>query len=450
MNAQQLRAAILQQAIEGKLVPQLDSEPAVEQIGEAPEDVPFEIPEKWKWVALGSVCVHVQRGKSPKYSDIQEIPVVAQKCNQWDGFHIEKAKFIDPESLKSYKEERILQDKDVLWNSTGLGTLGRTAIYLSKLNPYKCAVADSHVTVIRTDKEILDPSYLYYYICNPSVQRVIESQSDGSTKQKELATSTIKAYPLPLPPLEEQRRIVAKLEELLPLVEEYGKSQDALDKMNAEFGDKLRASILQEAIQGKLVPQLDEEPAVEQISEAPEDVPFAIPEKWKWVQLSSVGKIVGGGTPKTAVDEYWTDGTVAWITPADLGKNNSKFIARGAKFITKKGLTSSSARLMPKGSIVYSSRAPIGHIAIADNELCTNQGCKSLVPTETMITSDWAYYVMIARTPDIQSRASGTTFKEISGKGVGETYIPLPSLSEQRRIVAKIEELFQEVEKISR
>ncbi len=206
----------------------------------------------------------------------------------------------------------------------------------------------------------------------------------------------------------------------------------------------LRNKILDKAIRGELVPQLETEPAVETFTEEPASVPFAVPEKWKWVQLANIGSIVGGGTPKTSNPEYW-NGDVNWLTPADLGKNKWLFIASGAKSITKKGLAESSAKLMPAGSVIYSSRAPIGHIAIACAPVCTNQGCKSFVPNK-MITSKWAYYCLIARTPDIQSRASGTTFKEISGKGVGETWIPLAPLEEQGRIVEKVELLLAEVD----
>ncbi len=209
-----LRASILQEAIQGKLVSQIDEEPSVEQIGVPPEDVPFAIPEKWKWVTIGSVCEYIQRGKSPRYSDIQEIPVVAQKCNQWDGFHIEKAKFIDPETADSYKKERWLQEGDVLWNSTGLGTLGRVALYEEHLNPYGRAVADSHVTVLRSSNLIYS-KYLYFYICSPTIQSIVEEISSGSTKQKELATTTIKNLFIPLPPILEQHRIVDRIVQLL-------------------------------------------------------------------------------------------------------------------------------------------------------------------------------------------------------------------------------------------
>ena len=178
------------------------------------EEIPFEIPDTWVWVRLDDICEYIQRGKSPKYSPIKKYPVIAQKCNQWSGFSIEKAQFIVPETISSYGEERKLQDGDLLWNSTGLGTLGRMAIYYSKLNPYELAVADSHVTVIRTLKKFVSSEFLYAYFSSYTVQSVIEDKSDGSTKQKELATNTVKAYLVPLPPYEEQKRIVNRIDEV--------------------------------------------------------------------------------------------------------------------------------------------------------------------------------------------------------------------------------------------
>ncbi len=241
---EELKKSILQYAIQGKLVKQRKEEGTAEALYQqiqaekqklfkadklkktkalpeiTEDEIPFDIPESWKWVRLEQVCEYIQRGKSPKYSDIRMYPVVAQKCNQWSGFCLEKAKFIDPKTISSYKEERILQDGDLMWNSTGLGTLGRVASYEKKLNPYVLAVADSHVTVIRPLKLLVNTKYLYYYISNPSVQSVIEKQSSGSTKQIELSTDTVKNYIIPLPPLAEQKRIVKKVEELIPLIKQ--------------------------------------------------------------------------------------------------------------------------------------------------------------------------------------------------------------------------------------
>ena len=256
-----LRKSILQEAIQGRLVPQDPTdEPAsvlleriqeeklrllkegklkkkditdsiifkgddnkyFEKIGNEihciDEEIPFEIPSTWAWVKLDTICSYIQRGKSPKYSLIKKYPVVAQKCNQWSGFHIEKAQFIEPNSLSSYGEERLLQDGDLMWNSTGLGTLGRMAIYKSDLNPYELAVADSHVTIIRAIKNYTIPEYLYCYFSSNTVQSVIEEKADGSTKQKELATATVKNYIVPLPPLDEQQRIIKRVQELFGLL----------------------------------------------------------------------------------------------------------------------------------------------------------------------------------------------------------------------------------------
>ena len=184
------------------------------EMREITDEIPFEIPETWSWVRLEDICEYIQRGKSPKYSLIKKYPVIAQKCNQWSGFSIDKAQFIVPETISSYGEERKLQDRDLLWNSTGLGTLGRMAIFYSKLNPYELAVADSHVTVIRAFKQYVCPEYLYTYFTSYTVQSVIEEKSDGSTKQKELATKTVKAYLVPLPPYEEQKRITNRINEV--------------------------------------------------------------------------------------------------------------------------------------------------------------------------------------------------------------------------------------------
>ena len=182
------------------------------------DEIPFEIPQSWLWVRLAEICTYIQRGKSPKYSPIRKYPVIAQKCIQRSGFSIESARFIEPNSLQSYAKERLLEDNDLMWNSTGLGSLGRIGIYKSNLNPFELAVADSHVTVIRSFKSAILSKYLYYFFSNPSVQNTIEDSADGSTKQKELATSTIKTYLVPIPPLSEQKYIVNKVEELLKVI----------------------------------------------------------------------------------------------------------------------------------------------------------------------------------------------------------------------------------------
>ena len=297
--------------------------------------------------------------------------------------------------------------------------------------------------------ENLNNRYVWFLFQSPYFIEYVKSKQKGAAYPA-ISDKDFYSVPIPLPPIQEQRLIVQKLNELLPLVESYGKEQEALEKLEKELPGKLRASLLNEAIQGKLVPQLDTEPAAEQIGEVPEDIPFSIPEKWKWVQLKAIGTIVGGGTPKTNIESYWSNGTINWFTPADLGEIQGDYAIESTRKITPDGLKESSAKLMPPGSILFSSRAPIGYIAISTTKCCTNQGCKSFVPNLDIISTEWAYYAILALTDEIKSRASGTTFKEISGKEMGKTWVPLPPLEEQRRIVEKLNALFKDLDRLTR
>lgn len=166
---------------------------------------------------------------------------------------------------------------------------------------------------------------------------------------------------------------------------------------------------------------------------------------YKKVKISDIGKIVSGATPKTKdVDNY--GGSIAWITPADLSGYTSKYISHGSRNITQKGYDSCSTHLMPRGTVLFSSRAPIGYVAIAENALCTNQGFKSIIPGDD-IDSEFLYYQLKYLKKEIQEKGSGTTFKEISAKTLGEVFVTVPPLDEQSRIVARIEELFSELDK---
>lgn len=169
---------------------------------------------------------------------------------------------------------------------------------------------------------------------------------------------------------------------------------------------------------------------------------FRIPIGWAWCKLSEVGAIVGGGTPPSADSDNFTTGgsVIAWLTPADLGKHSGLYVSHGARDLTLQGLRSSSATVMPKGSVLFTSRAPIGYTAIAANEVSTNQGFKSVVPYVLGCNLFIAIYFR-AFAAWIDGKASGTTFREVSGKIVANLPFPLPPLAEQRRIVAKVDEL---------
>ena len=163
-----------------------------------------------------------------------------------------------------------------------------------------------------------------------------------------------------------------------------------------------------------------------------------LPDGWSSAPLGEVCTVVSGATPKTANSALW-GGEVAWITPDDLSKDHSQTVFGGRRTLTGAGLASCSARLFPAGSVIFSSRAPIGYVAIAGVEMATNQGCKTAVPPES-IASNYLYWHLVWSTPEIESRASGTTFREISGKRFAETMLRWPPIDEQRRIVEILED----------
>ena len=507
MTAQQLKNSILQMAVQGKLVPQdPNDEPAsvllerirtekeqlikekkikreknpsvifkgadntpYEKIGDEvrslADEVPFDIPDSWEWVRLIDVCEYIQRGKSPKYSPIKKYPVVAQKCNQWSGFSIEKAQFIEPNSLSSYGPERLLQDNDLMWNSTGLGTLGRMAIYKTAANPYELAVADSHVTVIRPLKQFVLPEYLYYYFANPSVQSVIEDQADGTTKQKELATATIKAYLTPIPPLDEQRRILTKLSEVLPVVKCYGTVYDETVAMQEAFPERLKKSILQEAVQGKLVPQDPSDEPAEALLERiraekqrlikedkikkdkhesvifrrdnshyekldgverciDDEPPFEIPENWCWVRFGTA--LVNRDAERIPLSVSQRE---------KLDKKYDYYGASGVIDKVDRYLFDKPLLLVGEdGANLLLRSKPIAFIA--SGQYWVNNHAHVI---DAVAGVDLRYIALFINATNLAPYVTGTAQPKMNQEKLNSILVPLPPTNEQRRIVSAFE-----------
>lgn len=171
-----------------------------------------------------------------------------------------------------------------------------------------------------------------------------------------------------------------------------------------------------------------------------------IPEGWRVGRLEELGDIVGGATPSKAEDSYYTSKGIAWLTPKDLSNKLSKFTSRGEIDLTQEGYNSCSAKLMPKGSVLFSSRAPIGYITIAKNDICTNQGFKSVVPKYA--GTAYIYYLLKTNTKRIESMSSGTTFKEASGSLMKSLAVIIPPKSIIDNYEASVVELFNEQEVI--
>ena len=420
------------------------------------DEIPFDVPEGWEWCRLTEITFEIFAGgdKPENYSKTQtdefSIPIFANGA-----------------------------ENDGLYGFTNKARVNKSAITVSARGTigFCCIRHMPFVPIVRlitiVPAEGINIEYLRIVF-----QALIETGEGSSIPQ--LTVPGIKPKLIPIPPYSEQTRISNKLIETEKIVSAVELNQESV----VNYIKLAKSKILDLAIRGQLVPQdPNDEPAsvlLERIRAEKEElikagkikrdkkesvifkgednsyyekigdkircidaeIPFDLPELWTFARLKHIGGIVGGGTPKTNIGKYW-DGNIPWLTPADLSGYDSMYISTGSRTITDFGLKSSSAQMLPANSILYSSRAPIGYTAIATNPVCTNQGFKSVVPYDFSI-SPYLYYSLKARTDNIIQRATGTTFKEISGSEMAETIIPIPPLNEQSKIVEKVTQL-QEV-----
>lgn len=296
---------------------------------------------------------------------------------------------------------------------------GKTA-YVSILDDGEVGFGSTEYIVFRNIEGVTDSKFVYYFVTSPWFREIAIKSMVGSSGRQRVQQSVLENLEVTLPPLEEQRRIAGIL----------GSLDDKIE-LNRRINANLEAQA-QALFRSWFV---DFEPF--------RDGPFVdselgkIPQGWKVGTLSEIGDVIGGGTPSKIVSEYYTDNGIAWITPKDLSTNNCKFTSKGETDISELGYKNSSAKLMPRGSVLFSSRAPIGYISIAKNEICTNQGFKSIVPKKA--GTCFIYYFLRNNTSKIESMASGSTFKEASGGLMKSLEVIIPS----NKILTAFEEAIQ-------
>ena len=245
-----------------------------------------------------------------------------------------------------------------------------------KLTKDRCYLTNLSIAA-NIDSNVVLPEYLYYYFKPRSLRYL-----DSGSAQSQITISDLERVMIPIPPLSDQKAICS-----------YLKLLDGKIQNNKQINENLEQQA-QALYQELFVDNAD--PA------------------WQQGTICDLGAVVGGSTPSKAKAEYYTENGIAWITPKDLSVNKSKFIAHGENDITELGLKNSSANIMPEGTVLFSSRAPIGYIAIATGEVTTNQGFKSVVPKPEIGTA-YVYYFLKNNLPVIEGMASGSTFKEVSG-----------------------------------
>ena len=484
MDGKQLKNSILQWAIQGKLVPQNPKdEPAqkllerialsrhserseesskrskktsknppsriyrengvwYEQIGTAtPKDIsdeiPFEIPENWAWCRLGNL-IKISSGDGLVSKDMKKGDIPVFGGNGITGYHTEANVF----------EETVV--------------IGRVGFYCGSVHvtPNKAWVTDN-AFITDYPKNEINREFLVFCL-----KFLDLGKSHNATAQP--VVSGKKIYPLffPLPPLVEQKRIVAKLEQVLPLAEEYGAAQEQLDKLNKELPEALKKSILQEAIQGKLVPQnpKDESASVllakirkekevlvkqgklkkKDLESAPiddEEIPFEIPDSWTWVRFESIAQRIVGKTPERGNSSYWSKTGYPWVTISDM--SDYGHVKATKEFISEKA-SNLMGTISPKDSLLMSFKLTVGRTSILDIAAYHNEAIITVLPyyDKENILRDYlfTFLPLISLTGKSKDAIKGMT---LNSKSIAALLIPLPPLAEQKRIVAKLEQLFK-------
>ncbi len=497
MTPQELKNSILQLAIQGKLVEQRPEEGTGEElykqiqtekqrlikagtikkeelIPEIIEDEkPFDIPDSWIFVRLDDIIQkNIKRGKSPTYIASSNTLVFAQKCNvKTGGINMTLAQYLDESTLHKYPKEEFMRDMDIVVNSTGNGTLGRIGIYSDSDNPKnQQIVPDSHVTVVRVNNYTL-PKYAYYFLKRK--QPYLESMGDGSTNQTELKPYVLRALVIPLPPLAEQKRIVAKIEELLPLIERYEQAWSKLEDFNKHFPIDMQKSILQMAIQGKLVEQRSEEGTGEQLYQqiqaekqrlikigtlkkdkpqpeiTEDEKPFDIPESWAWVRLQEIGELSRGRSQHRPRNDssLYINGTVPMIQTGDVARANG-YISVWSVMYNEFGVAQS--RIWKAGTVCLTIAANIGDVAILKFDACFPDSVVGFNAYRPVVSNEYFMYGLMCYKSILNIMSRSTAQKNINIDILSKIAFPLPPLAEQKRIVAQLEEILPLCEKLKR
>ena len=423
------------------------------------DEQPYTIPSNWVWVGLKYISKKIFAGgdKPENFSKMKTdkniFPIFSNG--------------IDKDGLYGYTDEAKVLEKALTISARG--TIGFTKIREANFTPIIRLIV-----IILKDRILYE--FLDYYFKYNSLEGV------GSSIPQ-LTVPIVNEKIIPLPPLNEQKRIVEKLDFLF---EKTKRAKEIIEEVKIDIENR-KISILDRAFKGtltskwrnenktsdvkELLKTINEEkikkweedclqaekdgnkkpkkPIIKEVKDMivpVDEQPYKLPDSWVWVRLGDIGKITSGGTPTSNEKSYY-GGDIIWITPADMSKQQSSpWFSNSSKKITNLGLQKSSAQLIEGNSVVYSSRAPIGYVNIVKDKFTTSQGCKSVTPIKNSLM--YIYYVLIERTEDIKYRASGTTFKEISALEFGKTLVPLPPLEEQQEIVRVLDEVLENENKV--
>lgn len=475
MTPKELKSSILQLAVQGKLVEQRPEEGTGEELYQqiqvekrklikedkikkekplpeiSEDEIPFDIPANWKWTRIGEI-LNVTMGQSPKGQSVIEGGTGTE-------FHQGKI-FFGTDYLQESNQTTAEITKIAEANSVLLCV--RAPVGIANITKRRICIGRGLCAIATLG--CMDERFVLHFL--RAFQMDFIKKSTGTTF-KAITNDVVKEQCFPLPPLDEQKRIVAKIEELLPYIDRYEKAWNRLEDFNRRFPVDMQKSILQMAIQGKLVEQRPEEGTGEELyqqiqaekqklikegkikKEKPlpkiseDEIPFEIPESWKWCRLSTLGITQTGNTPSKAHPEY-TGQDVPFITPGDI--LNSRIFYNNQAL---SNLGKEVARVCCKNSILQVCiGGSIGKAAITDQEVTFNQQINAISPI--LCVSKYIFSVIQSAyfITSMKDRAGGTA-TPIINRGLWDSLlIPLPPLAEQKRIVAKLEEILPLCERL--
>ena len=486
MKAADLKKSILQYAVEGKLVPQdIHDEPAsllydkiikeketlikqgkIKKEKPLPpitdDEIPYDIPENWKWVRLGEVFI-IERGASPR-------PISSFVTNDINGINWIKigdakkgCKYITNTKEKitqeGAKRSRFVNIGDFIFSNSM--SFGRP--YILKING---CIHDGWNVLKQITNQIdsikINSDFIYYIISSSLLQSQIIQKAMGGIVEN-IKSDNLKTLLFPLPPLKEQERIVKKIDELMALCDKLEQEEEKLSALDKHFADTLPKSILQYAVEGKLIPQdIHDEPAsilydkiikeketlikqgkIKKEKPLPpitdDEIPYDIPENWKWARLGEVCNLSIGKTPERKIAEYWKDGIYNWVAISDM--INGGLINQTKEKISQIAYNKVFKKdILPIGTLLFSFKLTIGKVSLLNIPAYTNEAICAITP---YLYDNIKYYLLkILPILNLLDNANDAIKgKTLNLQTLPLILIPLPPLKEQERIVKKIDEL---------
>ena len=490
MKAQDLKNSILQLAIQGKLVAQDENDEPAEVLyakiqaekqklikeGKIKKDktlppitedeIPFPIPPTWKWVRLSNLGLINPRNNIP---DEMEVSFIPMSC-----LYSEMNKSPNTNDKRLWKDLKkgythVAENDIALAKITPCFENGKSAIMTNLINGFGGATTEIHVF---RSLGYLNLKYILLYLKSPTFMEYATKHMTGTAGQKRVPTEVFANYYFPLPPLEEQKRIVAKIEELEPLINQYDQAEQELSTLNDKFPEQLKKSILQYAIQGKLVAQDEnDEPAevlyakiqaekqklikegkIKKDKPLPpiteDEIPFPIPPTWKWVRLGDITCLKRGKSKhRPRNDPKLFGGNYPFIQTGDVAKAG-KYITDFKTTYSDLGLLQSS--MFYEGTLCITIAANIADVSILKINACFPDSIVGLSVYNNLCNIEFLYYFFCYVQNSLDAIAPSTAQKNINLEILNNLLIPLPPLEEQHRIVARVATLLEACDKLIR